>query len=108
MNQLPNARFPFRSADLAIEVLADHHVGRQLAPTGGNLAVGLLEQGLAVIALDRGRPQFPLDRLERVGNVGGTEDRLDRQAFWVLVLATLLHLIATIGHFPQIITNTCF
>ena len=40
--------------DFAVEVLADHDVGGQLAPRGGNFAVGLLEQHLAPFALDGG------------------------------------------------------
>ena len=79
MDQLPDAVFALRRAVLAVEILADHDVGGQLAPGRGNFAVGLLEQHLAVFALDGGRAQFPLDGVERIADVGGAEDRVDCQ-----------------------------
>ena len=67
-------------ADFAVEVLAADHVGGQLRPERGDFAVGLLEQNLAVLALDGRRADFPLDRVKGVGHVGGTEGRIDFQS----------------------------
>src|SRR5258706_15252043 len=46
---------------MAAEVLADHDVGRELAPGFGGLDVGLLEDGLAGLVRDRRGPELPLD-----------------------------------------------
>ena len=80
MDQLAHALFALRSAHLAVEILVHHHVRGQLAPVGGDLAIGLLEQHLAALALDRGGAKLPLDRVERIGHVSGAEGLLDRQA----------------------------
>ena len=80
MDQLPDARLPLGGADLAVEILADHDVGGQLAPGGGDLAVLLLEEDLAVLPLDGGSAGLPLDGIEGVGHVRRAEERLDHQA----------------------------
>ena len=59
--------------DLAVEVLADDDVRRQLAPGGRDLAGRLLEEDLPILPLDRGRPQIPFGRVEGAGHVGGAE-----------------------------------
>ena len=74
LDQLADARLSLARARLTVEVLADHHVGRQRTPVDRNLAVDLLEQHAAVLVLDRRSPQVPLDRVERI-RVGRTELR---------------------------------
>ena len=79
MNQLANAVLALGRAHFAVEVLAADDVGGQLAPGRGHFAVVLLEQDLTVFALDGGGANLPLDGVERVGNVRGTENRVDHQ-----------------------------
>ena len=62
--------------DLAVEILAHHHVGGQLAPGGRNLTGRLLEEHLAVFPLDRRRPQLPFGGVERAVHVHRAERRL--------------------------------
>src|SRR5262249_30064633 len=52
------------------EILADDDVGRQGAPRRRDFAVLLLEEDLAVLVLDLGRPLLPLDRIEGVHPLG--------------------------------------
>jgi len=79
MNQLPHAPLPLPRAVLAVEVLADDHVRRQLAPRSRNLAVGLLEQDVAVFVLDRRRTQLPFDGFQWVLDVHGAENTVHAQ-----------------------------
>ena len=79
VNDLPDGVLAFRRAVLAVEILADHDVGRKLAPRSRDFAVLLLEQQPAGLVLDLGRAMVPFDRLERIGNVGGTEQIIDRE-----------------------------
>ncbi len=64
---------------IAIEILAGHHVGRQLRPGRGNFTVRLLEQRFPRLVLDRGAPQLPSDRVEGAIRINRTERRLDLQ-----------------------------
>src|SRR3989304_1447979 len=50
-----------RGAGVAAEVLADDDVDRELAPGLGDLDVLLLEDALAALVGDAGRPVLPLD-----------------------------------------------
>ena len=65
---------------IAIEVLADHNVGGQLAPSRGDLAVGLLEKDLAILVLDRRAAGLPFHGLKRIRNTRGTKTRFDPQS----------------------------
>ena len=65
--------------DVAVEVLARDDVDRQRAPAFGELDVGLLEDGLARVVLDRGRAALPGDRVEGVLSFDG-KDATDREA----------------------------
>ena len=64
---------------VAVEVFRDDDVGRQLRPIGRDLAIGLLEQRVAVLVFDRRRPQFPLGGVERRFAVVGAKDGVDLQ-----------------------------
>jgi len=66
VDQVANGRFALIRAHLPVEVLADDHVRRQLAPAGGNLHLVLLEDDLALLVLDDGGPLVPGDLVERV------------------------------------------
>ena len=77
MHELLDGVLPLGSVDLAVEVLANDHVGGQLAPGGGNLAGRLLEEHLAVLPLDRGRPQLPLRRVKRTLRLDRAEGGMD-------------------------------
>ena len=59
--------------DFTVKILADHDVGRQLAPGGGNLTRRLLEEHLAVLPLDGGRAELPFGGVERAFGVEGAE-----------------------------------
>ena len=65
--------------DLAVEILADDDVGRQLRPGGGDLAGRLLEEDLPVLPLDRGRPQIPFGGVKRRRHIGGAKSGRDRE-----------------------------
>ena len=77
MHELLDGVLPLGSVNLAIEVLADDDVGRQLAPGGRNLARRLLEEDLAVLPLDGSGAEFPLRRVERAFSLRWAECRLD-------------------------------
>ena len=76
---MPHALLALAGVVLAVEILVDHDVGGQLAPGGGDLAILLLEEDLAVFALDGGGAEVPGDRVERIGRVGRAENLVDRQ-----------------------------
>ena len=73
VDKLLDGVLALRRVDLAVEVLADDDVRRQLGPGGGNLTGRLLEEDLPVLTLDRGRPQIPFGGVERRRHVGGAE-----------------------------------
>src|SRR5436190_1114952 len=73
VHELPHAVFALGRADFAVEILAADDVGRQLAPERWHLAVRLLEDQFAVLALDLGAANFPIDRSEQVLDIGRTE-----------------------------------
>ena len=66
-----------RRADFAVEVFAADDVRGQLAPERRDFAVGLLEDHLAVLALDLGAANFPVDGGEQVVDVGRAELGVD-------------------------------
>ena len=70
-DQLAHRALALGRPDRAAEVFLDDHVGRGLAPALGDLDVALLEDALAVLAGDGGRPQLPLDGGEAVVAGGG-------------------------------------
>jgi len=80
MNEPAHAGLALRRAQLAVKVLAYHHVGGQLAPGGRDLGVPLLEHHLPVLALDRRRAQVPVHGVEGAVDVEGAEDGVDFQA----------------------------
>ena len=61
VDELADARLALRRADVAAEVLADHDVGRELAPEAGDLDVLLLEDELARLVADARVPELPRD-----------------------------------------------
>ncbi len=61
VDQLADGGLALRRAEVAAEVLADDHVGGELAPEVGDLDVLLLEDGLARLVGDAGRPVLPGD-----------------------------------------------
>ena len=63
--------------NLAIKVLADDDVRRQLGPGGGDLAGRLLEEDLPVLPLDCGRPQIPFGGVKRRRHIGRAEGGRD-------------------------------
>ncbi len=65
-NELLDAAFTIGRADLSAEVLGDDDVGGLLRPETGNFHVALLEDHLALLVTDDGRPYFPLDLVERI------------------------------------------
>ena len=77
VDQLPDAVLALGRADFAVEVLADDDVGGQLAPDRRDFAVVLLEDHLAVLALDLRAADFPLDGREQIFDVGRAEGRVD-------------------------------
>ena len=81
MHELPDAFFAFVRAHFAVKVLVGHHVGRQLAPSGRDLAVALLEEHLAAFALDGGDTELPLDSVERIGGLLRTEHGRNCKSF---------------------------
>jgi hypothetical protein len=83
MNQLPYAVLALRRVHFAVEILAHHDVRGQLAPRGGNFAVGLLEEDFAPFALDGRYAQAPFDRVKRIDHVFGTEQGVDDQPLTV-------------------------
>src|SRR3990172_12322795 len=66
VDELLDAALPLRRPDMTTEVLADDDVRGQLAPEGGDLDVGLLEDGLARLAGDVGSPELPGDLVVRM------------------------------------------
>src|SRR4029453_7014311 len=66
VDELLHGTLAARRADVAPEVLADHDVGRQLAPECRDLDVVLLEDHLARLVLDLRRAQLPGDLVIRV------------------------------------------
>ena len=67
VNQLSHRVLPLLGiVGIPVEILADHNVGRQLAPRSWNLAIGLLKQSLPVLILDRRTTQLPLDGVEGI------------------------------------------
>ena len=77
VDELLDGVFPLGGVDLAVEVLAHHHVGGQLAPGCRNLAGRLLKKHLTVFALDSRRPQLPLRGVERAFCLNRAEGGLD-------------------------------
>ena len=59
VDELADAGLALRGAEVAAEVLADHDVGRELAPEVGDLDVLLLEDRLARFVGDPGGPVAP-------------------------------------------------
>ena len=55
---------------VAVEVLAGHDVGGELAPAAGDLAIRLLEDRPAALVLDLGRAEVPVDLVERADPLG--------------------------------------
>src|SRR5258708_38989115 len=70
MNDLTDAVLAFGRSRLAIEILADHHVGCQGAPGDGDFAVLLLEKDFAVLVLNLGRTLVPRDGVEWLDSLG--------------------------------------
>jgi hypothetical protein len=66
VDELAGAVLALGSAGLAVEILTDDDVGGQGAPGFGDLAIGLLEQDVAGLILDLGRPLLPGNGLEWV------------------------------------------
>ncbi len=65
MDQLADRTFPLvRPLRVAVEIFRDDDVGRQLRPARRDLAIGLLEQRLARVVLDRRAAVFPRHRRE--------------------------------------------
>ena len=85
MDKLADPSFALVGAHLAVEVLVGHDVGGQLAPGGRDFAIVLLEQHLAALALDGGRPQAPFHRGEGVGVVVGAKHWRDFHVLAVLL-----------------------
>jgi hypothetical protein len=77
VDELADAVLALVGADFAVEVLAADDVGGELRPEAGDFAVGLLEEDFAVLALDGGGANFPLDRVEDVDAIGGAEEGVD-------------------------------
>lgn len=94
VDELLDAVLALRRVHFAVEVLADHDIGGQLAPMGRHFAIGLLKEDLAPFALDGGGAQVPGDRLERL-DVDRTEQSVDGQP---AVLA--VGLVFWFGHGP--------
>ena len=65
-DELADAALAVGRAELAAEVLGDHHVGRRLRPELGHLDVLLLEDLLPLLVRDHGIAQLPLDGVEGV------------------------------------------
>ena len=81
VNDLADAVLALGRVVLAVEIFADDDVRGELAPGLGDFDVRLLEEHVARFLLDRGGAiGIPFDRVERIGDVGGAKDRLDRQA----------------------------
>jgi hypothetical protein len=80
VDELADAVLALGRADFAVEVFAADDVGRELRPEGGDFAVGLLEEDFAVLALDGGGADFPLDRVEDIGAFRWAERGVDLQA----------------------------
>src|SRR6185312_5551674 len=78
-DELAYAALPVRRAELAAEVLGDHHVGRRLRPELRHLDAALLEDLLPPLVGDDGIALLPLDRVEGI-DPGGREVALERQA----------------------------
>ena len=79
IDQLPDARLALRRADVAAEVLAHDDVRGELAPEARDLDVALLEDDLARLVADAGRPDLPLDLVVRM-NPGTGEAALEGEA----------------------------
>jgi hypothetical protein len=77
VDELLDGVLPLGRVDLAIEILADHHVGGQLAPGGRDFTGRLLEEHLAVLPLDCGGAEFPFGRVERTVHLGRAEGGAD-------------------------------
>src|SRR5262249_38966701 len=60
-DQLSYACLTLRRSDLAVEILADHDVGRGLRPISRRLYVALLENNRPLIVANGSRSQLPLD-----------------------------------------------
>ena len=79
VHELPHAVFALGRADFAVKILAADDVRGQLAPERRHFAIGLLEDQLAVLALDLGAANFPIDRGEQVLDVGRAKRGIDFQ-----------------------------
>ena len=79
VDQLANGMLPFWSVDFAVEILAHHHIGGQLAPRRRNFAGGLLKQNLAILPFDRRGAQLPFGGVKRGVGIDGTENRMHGQ-----------------------------
>jgi hypothetical protein len=66
MQELPDRGFPFRSAQLAVKVFGDDHLGGQDRPGLGHLDVFLFENDPPRFVGDLGRAPFPFDLVEGV------------------------------------------
>jgi hypothetical protein len=79
VDQLPNAVLPLGLAVLAVEILADDDVGRRAGSTGFGISqFGLLEDRTSPFSPLISRPSgVPLDRVERVGDVGRAKPSRD-------------------------------
>ncbi len=70
VNQLTNTALAFTCVvGIAVEILGDDHISRQLTPVCWNLAIILLEQGVTTFVLDRCTAQIPLAGGERGSSV---------------------------------------
>src|SRR5581483_6118899 len=65
MDELLDAGFSFRSAQLAVEIFAGDDVSRRLRPEPGRLDVPLLEDHCPFVITDRGCAALPLDLIIR-------------------------------------------
>ena len=83
MDELANAVFTFWGAVLAIEILADDDVGRELRPEGGYFTVLLFEEDLAIFVFDRSGAEFPIDGVKGIGSAGRTEGGIDAKSFGI-------------------------
>ena len=65
-DELLDAALTLRRLHLAAEILRDDDVGGLLRPEAGDLDVALLEDHLALLVADDGRPDVPLYLVERI------------------------------------------
>src|SRR5262245_11158916 len=97
MNKLPHAALALRRAVFAIKILAHDDIGGQLRPERRNLSILWLEHQLAVFVLDLRAAQFPLHRVERIGDISRAEFGVDFQPLGKLAESVHLCTVALGG-----------